>query len=56
MGVNKRIIDAIPEIGFQLSHNEIIDASAFLGFDACIDHDVDNLIDFLKQKLSIGYY
>jgi len=53
--VNKRIIDAIPEIVFQLSHNEIIDASAFLGFDACIDHIV-RVVKDKKENSDTGFY
>jgi hypothetical protein len=43
--VNKSIIDAIPEIVFQLNTRKA-DFSAFLGFDACID----NIVRIVSEK------
>ncbi len=44
--MNKRIIDTIPEIIFHLNQNNISDATAFLGFDACID----NIVRIVRDK------
>jgi hypothetical protein len=44
--VNKRIKEAIPGIIIQLNKNKIADASALLGFDACID----NIVRVVKEK------
>jgi hypothetical protein len=44
--MNKKIIDAIPEIVSQIGRNNITDHNAFLGFDACID----NIIRIVREK------
>jgi hypothetical protein len=44
--VNKKIIDAIPNIVSKLGQNDIDDRSAFLGFDACIDY----IIRIVREK------
>jgi hypothetical protein len=46
MDVNKKIIDAIPEIVFQLSQINTAERAAFLGFDACID----NIVRIVREK------
>ena len=53
--MNKRIIDAIPSIVFQLSQKKIDDAKAFLGFDACIDNIVRVVRD-KKENRDAGFY
>ena len=44
--MNKKIIDAIPEIVSQIGRNNITDHNVFLGFDACID----NIIRIVREK------
>jgi hypothetical protein len=44
--VNKKIIEAIREVVFQLSKNNTSDNAAFLGFDACID----NIVNIVREK------
>ncbi len=52
--VNKRVIDSIPEIISRLKKNEAAKASAFLGFDACIDSIIRVVRD--KDKNSEKIY
>ncbi|MCX6253985.1 MAG: hypothetical protein NTV31_05840, partial [Bacteroidia bacterium] len=53
--MDKSILNAIPSIVFQLSQKEIVNANAFLGFDACIDNIV-RVVKDKKENNDIGFY
>jgi len=53
--LNKRIIDSVPEIVSRLKKNEAAQASAFLGFDACIDSIVRVVRDKGKNSEKIYF-
>jgi hypothetical protein len=61
--VNKQIIDSIADIVSQISHNNISDQNAFLGFDACIDYIIrivrekkNNEIDYFTDSIQFGEF
>ena len=46
MFVNKQILDAIPDITFQLQQKKTAEINALVGFDACLD----NIVRVVKDK------
>ena len=55
MSVNKKIIDNIREVIFELNKNNTADNYAFLGFDACIDYII-RIVREKKNNEVTGYF
>ena len=53
--MNKKIIDAIPEIISKLGRSEVTERTAFLGFDACIDNIVRIVRDKKENDTSVFF-